>query len=102
MGRLCPLVDVPAPLEPLLGPAQTRKEPEVPEVHWLSSPYPYLIHETIALVLAKEGSFELSRSYENSLPPSLGIWIGADGDDSGSNFEVTIEKLQIEFFEDVK
>jgi|GEM_PF-1843553 len=111
------------PIETLLAPAWIVEMNKVAEKHevgfggldlslisaapgpaWKERLHPKskLIHETIALVLSNPGKFEFTKKYSDSESKSLGIWIGADGDDSHASFNVMIESLEIEFFEDVK
>jgi len=58
-----------------------------------------LIKEEVALEIDRIGPFELQRSYSESLPPSLGLWIGSDGDNSGAQFSLRIDELLLEFYD---
>ncbi len=67
-----------------------------------SHPQSKLIQETIALVVKNPGTFNLDIDYPQDLQPCLGLWIGSDGDESKSNFDMSIDELSVEFYEEIK
>ena len=58
-----------------------------------------LINETIILEISEKGSFELKLNYPEKLPPSLGIWMGSDGDNSGASYTLRIDELRLQFYD---
>lgn len=79
-----------------LGVISSRNPPA-----WKNRVHPQsdLIRETAMISLAVPGEFSFEQNYTKELPLSLGIWIGSDGDDSKTEFNLTIEELSIEYFE---
>ncbi|MGE4107774.1 MAG: hypothetical protein AB7F66_11205 [Bacteriovoracia bacterium] len=61
-----------------------------------------LIKEEVALEIDGIGPFELQRSYSESLPPSLGLWLESDGDNSDAQFSLRIDELMLQFYDDDK
>ncbi len=61
-----------------------------------------LIKEKVALEMNGIGPFELSITYPESLPPSLGLWLGSDGDNSDAKFSLRIDELRLQFYDDDK
>lgn len=61
-----------------------------------------LIKEEVALEIDGIGPFELQRGYSESLPPSLGLWLGSDGDNSDAQFSLRIDELMLQFYDDDK
>ncbi|MCB0377812.1 MAG: hypothetical protein KDD33_04905 [Bdellovibrionales bacterium] len=53
-----------------------------------------LIHETYVTMPNDKGEITIEKSFD---PPveGLALWIGADGDDTGSSFDLVIEKIEI-------
>ncbi|NCN28200.1 hypothetical protein GW915_11555, partial [bacterium] len=58
-----------------------------------------LIDEKIVLKAGGIGPFDLNLSYPETSPPSLGLWIGSDGDNSGAQFSLRIDELLLEFYD---
>jgi len=65
-------------------------------VHPLSE----LLHETRIAHLGSAGVFEMSHAFDEPVEV-LGLWISADGDDTGSVFELVIESIELRVAEDV-
>lgn len=61
-----------------------------------------LINEEVSLEIDGIGPFELRRIYSESLPPSLGLWLGSDGDNSDAQFSLRIDELGLQFYDDNK
>lgn len=68
----------------------------LPGPEWTTRDHPSsdFIHETVALRLPKSGEFTLKKEFlkEDDLE-ALGLWLGADGDDSASSFQVKLNKI---------
>lgn len=60
-------------------------------VHPLSD----LLHETHITYLDKPAAFELNYQFEEPVVV-LGLWISSDGDDTDSNFELTIDRITLD------
>lgn len=71
----------------------TTQQPELlgtSRTHPLSD----LIYEERVLHLDSPGSFKLSKSFDEPTE-TLALWISSDGDDTGSEFEVTIDSITL-------
>lgn len=53
-----------------------------------------LLYETRITYLDKPGAFEMAYQFEQPVV-LLGLWISADGDDTGSSFELTIDNITV-------
>lgn len=54
-----------------------------------------LLHEEIAATLNHDGTFEISASFDRPLT-TIALWLSADGDDTGSSYVVTVERIEVE------
>lgn len=54
-----------------------------------------LLHEEIVATPNHDGTFEISASFDRPLT-TIALWISADGDDTGSSFVVTLERIEVE------
>ncbi|MEX2494780.1 MAG: hypothetical protein WD448_01760 [Woeseia sp.] len=54
-----------------------------------------LLYEERVLYLPEPGRFQLSRRFEEPIE-TLGLWISSDGDDTGSEFTLAIEQIELE------
>lgn len=59
-------------------------------VHPLSD----LLYESRVVLLDGPGPFELTQQFEEPVE-TLGLWISADGDDTGSSFDLRIERIEL-------
>ena len=59
-----------------------------------------LINERFVLGMDGIGPFDLNLSYPETSPPSLGLWLGADGDNSEAHFSLRIDELLLQFYDD--
>ncbi|NLT70706.1 MAG: hypothetical protein GXX91_08420 [Verrucomicrobiaceae bacterium] len=75
----------------------------MPEPGWVGKsriqPAAKLFHEKIAAAPADDGRFRLVAEFAPTIA-ALGLWLQADGDDTGSSFTVVIEGLSIRGAED--
>ncbi|MGE4107337.1 MAG: hypothetical protein AB7F66_09000 [Bacteriovoracia bacterium] len=60
------------------------------------------IHENIIRRIKSVGRFKENIELDDFSKRSIGIWIGPDGDDTKSNFQVIIDRLEITFTEEGK
>ena len=58
-------------------------------------PFSDLIEEQFVSMVMKDGKIEISKIYPRA-EPILALWIAVDGDDTQSDFETVIEKIEIE------
>jgi len=56
-----------------------------------------LIREQIIQRLSAPGDFSLKFDIPDSNQKVLGLWVGADGDDTKSTFSIDIDRLEVEF-----
>lgn len=61
-----------------------------------------LINEKFVLGIDGTGPFDLNLTYPETSPPSLGLWLGADGDNSEAHFSLRIDELLLQFYDDNK
>ena len=54
-----------------------------------------LLHEEIVATPNPDGTFEISASFDRPLT-LIALWISSDGDDTGSSFVVTVERIALE------
>jgi len=53
-----------------------------------------LLYETRVLYLDKPGRFVMTHKFPEPVE-SLGLWVSADGDDTGSNFDLRLERITL-------
>jgi hypothetical protein len=53
-----------------------------------------LLHETRIVYLEEQGDFEMTRYFDAPVE-TLGLWISSDGDDTGSSFDLYIERITL-------
>ncbi|MEM1440914.1 MAG: hypothetical protein AAGF67_01130 [Verrucomicrobiota bacterium] len=70
----------------------------MPNENWVgqtrTNPNAKLFHETVAATPAEDGSFAIEVELDSPLE-SVGLWLLADGDDSGVAFIVEIDSLEV-------
>jgi hypothetical protein len=54
-----------------------------------------LLHEEIVAVPTRDGTFEIAVSFGTAIQ-TVALWISADGDDTNSAFDVTLESIELE------
>ena len=54
-----------------------------------------LLHETRVLYLDSPGQFTMTHEFAEPVA-SLGLWISVDGDDTGSNFDLQLERIMLQ------
>lgn len=80
------------------GPTRIDNLILAPHAEWVGkarqNPGMKQVHERITAAPEKDGSFTMTVIFDNPID-ALGIWLMADGDDTGSSFKVTVTAIEI-------